>query len=285
VSEYKDEYTFWQLIGEYVIQVPIIQRDYAQGRESESVEEIRNSFLDDIYDTLMNNKHLDLDFIYGSLKDNNTFIPLDGQQRLTTLFLLHWYLAKKEEHITEAKGVLEKFTYETRTSSREFCNALVNDESAFNNTDFSALSNISDKIKDSHWFFLSWKKDPTIKAMLIMLDAIHNKFKNSSNLFNKLLSTEDKPISFQFIKLENFGLEDSLYIKMNARGKALTAFENFKAKFQQLLQKKEDKRELEQGFTEEFTNKMDGEWTDLFCFFRKSITSFCVLNVTGVSPS
>ena len=52
------------------------------------------------------------------------------------------------------------------------------------------------------------------------------------------------------------------------RGKALTPFENFKAKFQQLLQKREDDRKFEQGFTEKFTNKMDGEWTDLFWNYR-----------------
>lgn len=132
---------------------------------------------------------------------------------------------------------MKKFTYETRTSSREFCNALVNDDIAFKNADFSTLEKISDNIKDAHWFFMSWKKDPTIKSMLVMLDAIHKKFKNSSNLLEKLLNDKDIPISFQFIKLDNFGLEDSLYIKMNARGKALTPFENFKAKFQQLLSK------------------------------------------------
>ena len=39
MSEYKNEYTFWQLIEEYVIEIPIIQRDYAQGREFEKVED------------------------------------------------------------------------------------------------------------------------------------------------------------------------------------------------------------------------------------------------------
>lgn len=268
MSKYKNEYTFWKLINEYVIEIPIIQRDYAQGREFEKVEEIRNGFLDDIYNTLINEGHLDLDFVYGSLKENKIFIPLDGQQRLTTLFLLHLYLSIKEKQIGTVREELKKFTYETRTSSREFCNAIVNDDITFKNADFSTLEKISDNIKDSHWFFMSWEKDPTIKSMLVMLDAIHKKFKNSNNLFEKLLNEKDMLVSFQFIKLDNFGLEDSLYIKMNARGKALTQFENFKAKFQQLIQKREDDMKLKQGFTEEFTNKMDGEWTDLFWNYR-----------------
>ena len=45
---------------------------------------------------------------------------IDGQQRLTTLYLLHWYLAKRlTDRATELK-VLKKFIYATRTSSKEF---------------------------------------------------------------------------------------------------------------------------------------------------------------------
>lgn len=40
---------------------------------------------------------------------------------------------------------------------------------------------------------------------------------------------EKAPISFYYFPLEKYKLTDDLYIKMNARGKALTGFENFKA--------------------------------------------------------
>ena len=263
-----NEYTFWQLINEYAIHIPIIQRDYAQGRAFERIEEIRNSFLGSIQEALEDNKHLDLDFVYGSMKNDKIFVPLDGQQRLTTLFLLHWYLAVKENCIDEVRQILIKFTYETRTSSREFCNALVNDSSALKNVEFKSLEKISDHIENANWFFMSWQRDPTIKSMLVMLDAIHSKFKTTSNLFDRLTLTNYAPISFQFIELDNLGLEDSLYIKMNARGKALTTFENFKAKFQQFLQKKEDDIELTNGFTKHFLAKIDGDWTDLFWNYR-----------------
>ncbi len=74
--------------------IPIIQRDYAQGRPEE--EEVRQDFLRAIKVAL--DKPADdpslpfnLDFIYGSVEgpENTRFLPLDGQQRLTTLFLLH----------------------------------------------------------------------------------------------------------------------------------------------------------------------------------------------------
>lgn len=45
--------------------------------------------------SIISDKLINLDFIYGNL-DGDTFLPLDGQQRLTTLFLLHWYAYEKE---------------------------------------------------------------------------------------------------------------------------------------------------------------------------------------------
>ena len=74
------------------IEIPMIQRDYAQGRKSSDVSKIRSRFLESLYNSLTQKKSIKLDFVYGEITDNNTLIPLDGQQRLTTLFLLHLYL-------------------------------------------------------------------------------------------------------------------------------------------------------------------------------------------------
>ena len=39
-----NKYTFWKLLDENIIEIPIIQRDYAQGRADE--KRIRDKFLD-----------------------------------------------------------------------------------------------------------------------------------------------------------------------------------------------------------------------------------------------
>lgn len=234
---------FKELIEEYQIKIPIIQRDYAQGRIEASV--IRDKFLDNILAHLNNNKEMRLDFIYGSVK-NNIFLPLDGQQRLTTIFLLYWYFGKKEDKEID---FLKKFTYETRASSREFCQKLIQEE--FNT--FEDGDKLSEKIKNSSWFLYFWDNDPTIKSMLAMIDDIHKKF-NNEEFFDKL-----ELLKFHFIKLENFNLDDDLYIKMNARGKKLTDFEIFKAEFEKFLIS--NKKNL---FKEYFIKNIDGEWTDLF---------------------
>ena len=171
-----EKLTVWQLIEKTKIEIPIIQRDYAQGREDNS--DIRNNFLDAIFNAFKDNNTLELDFIYGN-QEGNCLQPLDGQQRLTTLFLLQWYIAVKENKLIESKEILKKFTYETRASSREFCNQLIEHGVDFNNllpTDFEttekSLNNaISKTIIDSSWFFLSWIKDPTISSMLTMINA------------------------------------------------------------------------------------------------------------------
>jgi len=237
---------FKNLIDKYSIQIPIIQRDYAQGRDEVGVKEIRDNFLETIKNKLEKNEILHLDFVYGSIKNNN-FIPLDGQQRLTTLFLLYFYFGKKENQNIE---YLSKFTYETRSSSREFCQKLVS-----SNIDLTQ-DILSEQIKDSSWFLPYWDNDPTIKSMFIMLDSIHQKFRDKT-FFSGLDN-----ITFEFFELEKFGLDDDLYIKMNARGKPLTPFENFKASFEAILEK------IDKDLKNKFSNKIDKEWIDIFWKYK-----------------
>lgn len=254
-------YSFWRLLEEQRIEIPIIQRDYAQGRKDK--KEIRKDFLNALHKSLDKEKPIKLDFIYGS-KSRDIFQPLDGQQRLTTLFLLHWYAALKDSMLDEdIKQVLLKFSYETRASSREFCNELVRRSIVIG----SDSESIRDIIVNSSWFFLSWEKDPTIDAMLRVIDDIHKVFHDLDNLWTKLLS-DNVLISFYHVELENFGLTDDLYIKMNARGKLLTPFENFKALFQKRID--DNEWDSEKSFLESFAYKVDTNWTDLFWAHRKN---------------
>ena len=264
-KNYKGEIlNFLELINKNVIEIPIIQRDYAQGRKDK--KELRENFLNTLLDHIENEKPIKLDFIYGSII-NNSFQPLDGQQRLTTLFLIYWYAAIKQNKLDEdTRNKLSRFSYETRITSRDFCNSLVN------KSDFLIIENgnISSKIIDSNWFFLSWKNDPTIEAMLRAIDDIHITFHKVENLWDKL-NSKNNLISFYYIELENIGLTDDLYIKMNARGKLLTPFENFKASFQKYIG--DQKWEMHQGFQEKFAYKIDTIWTDYFWqHFKKNNT-------------
>lgn len=255
---------FNELMQAHKLEIPIIQRDYAQGRKDK--KEIRQNFLKALYESITANNPIKLDFIYGSCQ-NGAFQPLDGQQRLTTLFLLHWYAAAKDkELVSDTKVLLSKFSYETRITSRDFCLALIKNDIAIPDS----KSNISDIIIDSNWFFLSWKSDPTIDAMLRTIDDIHKQFNTVENLW-AILNNKPSLISFYYVELENIGLTDDLYIKMNARGKLLTPFENFKASLQKMVE--DEKWEPETNFQDSFAFKIDTVWTDYFWHqFRKNNT-------------
>ncbi|EHH1935580.1 DUF262 domain-containing protein, partial [Vibrio parahaemolyticus] len=254
-NQHKGDVTnFWELLSNHKIEIPIIQRDYAQGRKDK--EEIRSNFLNALFESISEHHPIKLDFIYGNLEAGISH-PLDGQQRLTTLFLLHWYAAVKEQTLNKDNiEILKKFTYETRISSREFCHSLVS-----NKINFQDGSNPSEYIIDSSWFFLSWKKDPTIDSMLRTIDSIHEIFHDVDDLWERLTGDENL-ISFYHIELEGIGLTDDLYIKMNARGKLLSSFENFKASFQKHIN--DNVWEGDVDFVDSFALKIDTSWTDLF---------------------
>ena len=252
------------------IEIPKIQRDYAQGRENES--EVADRFLDKIFECLKDGTNLELDFIYGSVNNKIVYL-LDGQQRVTTLFLLYWYMALREDIFNEEiKEYLKKFTYSTRVSSREFCQNIIDniekikkyyDDEVGEKKYEVKLSNI---IKNFYWF--TNENDPTIKAMINMIDKIDDKYneisKNDSSI--KLFNNLEK-IKFYFLPLENFNLTDEIYLKMNARGKSLTSFENFKADFTDYILKINGNK-IDSSIQLQLSD-LDNKYTNLFWTLSK----------------
>lgn len=57
------------------IAIPLIQRDYAQGRMDNDVQRVRSRFLDSLYNAITN-EPITLDFIYGDIDENGTMTPL-----------------------------------------------------------------------------------------------------------------------------------------------------------------------------------------------------------------
>lgn len=277
---------FWSLLNEkkYTICIPRIQRDYAQGREEPEPTQIRQTFLKDVFESLRNNTTMDVNFIYGNIdmdkKGIQRFIPIDGQQRLTTLFLLHWYFATWAGKLTDAnKEILNRFQYETRFITGDFCNRLVSDvkvnlkdqieqeikeeEEKRKQKSDKKVRTLTDVIKDYYWFFSAYDHDATIKAMLVMLQEIHDTVKGLEDRsvvdgFFDTLTASDGPINFLFLNIADVGLTDEIYIKMNARGKALTRFENFKAQLSGYLAKTDD------VFSREFIGNINGTWSQFF---------------------
>lgn len=279
INQYK-KLKFTDLLEIYNrIVIPAIQRDYAQGREDKKAAEVRKTLLDDIFS---DKPEIDFNLVFGSREEyggKTCFIPVDGQQRLTTLFLLYLYNSK-------VNGVqiadLNKFTYETRRAAADFCKAIVDNDWE------NQKDKLSDSIKDCNWFMQYWNQDPTVISMLRMLDDIQKRAPEG-NFKEKL----DR-ITFYFYDLKQNGLNETLYIKMNGRGKPLTAFENLKAAIDNILPKELDYDFKEIGdeasgsnFKEKWQFCIDGKWTDAFWDkekphdIDKNLTKFIVRFLSG----
>lgn len=276
-----DKYkTLWGILKERKIEIPIIQRDYAQGRIGK--EHLRERFLGKMFDVLCGKGGtMTLDFVYGTI-ENDALYPLDGQQRLTTLWLLHWYIALKSDNLSANKDIFNCFTYETRISSREFCNHLctIDSNNYKNFKDKNKEKGIVEYIRNQTWFYQRYAQDPTVQGMLRTLggtkieDSTGNDIKDGlEEIFGKdtdfqkcwsLLTSEECPIVFVYkeMKDENLPLSDDLYVKMNARGKQLTDFENFKADLLDFAPDPDNPHKKLLG--QDIASLMDNAWTDVF---------------------
>ena len=289
--------TFWQLLKNDIptydfkhgILIPMIQRDYVQGRTNPKSSEIRKQFLDDIRDSIFdiyNGKKntLELDFVYGYIQ-NDVFIPLDGQQRLTTLFLLHWFFAIKKDLLFSYKEYFSKFRYQVRPSTDDFFRRLV----LFSYNDYKEATlnkkKLSEAIINKNWFLSKWKYDNTIMSSLKMIDDIQYLFNEDFYSFELLTNQDLPPITFNFLDIKELGLSDDLYIKMNARGISLTSFENLKAELGKFIKNSSFNKEYQFEFVHNegvanfdtetyFLTKIDTKWTDYFWNIRNSDNIF-----------
>lgn len=248
-----------------MIKIPLIQRDYAQGRESNSA--LRMEFIKYIFEYLEEGKELKLDFIYGSIIRENgklNFLPLDGQQRLTTLYLVHWYIINKEAGEEYNREYLSRFSYETRDTARRFFQHL---------QDFEFVKDVKGSIENAYWFSDYFRLDPTIESVLNALETIEKRYEVSYKKGS--LITNLKNIVFYVLPMDQFKLTDDLYIKLNARGKVLSPFENLKVDLIDRIKNEpyfnppiNPSNELTRY--DEIANKFDNKWTHLFWEKAKS---------------
>lgn len=266
------DWTFLELIEEFRIKIPDIQRDYAQGRDTDNINEIRKNFIDELINaiSLVGSKPVRLNFVYGSTdNDYNIFIPLDGQQRLTTLFLLHWYLCpQKELEVFQCEDKKCKLSYNVRFSSKDFCNQLaihsLEEITRRMHNEENIPYLLSEDIKNEAWFLWEWQSDPTVKGMLHMLDTLEQYLigLDKKELWNNLKNS--RRIVFNWMPLKEYGLTDDLYVKMNARGKELSEFDKLKSTLEEQLYKTENTPDYSMRRTSEWGTKVDNKWMDLF---------------------
>lgn len=271
------QYSFWQLVSSDMdstaILIPQIQRDYIQyrsGKVKTNLSRFVNNLISAISTT---NNPINLNFIYGNatkIHDTNgpvdTFTPIDGQQRLTTLFLLHYYVFN-EANTTLKNNLINCFYYKTRSTTQDFLDSLIEkNEKKFYDNELLP----SQIIKNTGWYSSLWDFDPSVLSCLKVLDQISKTFKSLDYIpdwkrLTDLLTSERCPITFMKLEIEGIDKPNELYIKMNSRGKQLTAFENFKTELYGYINEHSDR------FSLTFKQRMDGDWLSYLWNLLKKI--------------
>ena len=260
MQEINAKYNLKSLLENYRVVIPLIQRDYAQGRKDKRTTEVRKKLLQDINTALIDTNigPLDLNFIYGK-STNGKFIPLDGQQRLTTLFLVYLFAYRDNDDC----DFLGNFSYKTRNSSTKFFKSLVENRKNF----FTETKSPSEIIKDESWFADSWQLDPTVQ------DDISDSFDYEFDYVSVLSDANNQKLVFNFLDIDKLGSEDELYIKLNSRGRPLTDFENFKARLIDRIKK------IDSHLEREFSQNIDTKWTDVIWNIDKNAFDTNFLNL------
>ena len=265
-------HNFADIISASKIVIPKIQRDYVQG--SNAQQEKRDEFLTVLLEHLATDTDYHLDFIYGTGgAEQGEFLPLDGQQRLTTIFLVYWVLSQRSGSSYIDSN--DFFLYQTRRSSELFCQKLISEKIDFN--DLKDNMSISEYIKkESAWYLKQWENDPTIQAMLDMIDAVDTAIKvpEYKSKWESMCENSIKRLKFDCLNMKDYHLSDSLYVKMNERGKQLTTFENWKARFIKFLaddkfngikyEYAEDDRKNYSDIKKYFVQSIEHQWSDVF---------------------
>lgn len=271
-----NDMTLKSLFEKYYLIIPDYQREYAQGRDNSRDKKVLEMFIKTISDTLKEGSELSLDYVYGNIKKENgvdVFFPVDGQQRLTILFLFYVYCYQGIED--KEKAFLYKFKYAVNPHTNSFIELLLKNGASE-----------PEKAED-------WRKWIAVMSS-IHLDSCALSLLNAYREIQRRMKCEkidvdiDKleKISFQFLDTQKNDLPESIFWKMNARGRQLTDSEIFKAAAIKLISDNKKKEEFATGFSNLYSKVFNDLEKDLInadkCVMRL-VKSFCQWRTTSES--
>ncbi len=215
------------------ISIPRLQRDYVQGIN----ESIIRPFIND----LMNGTNtVDLNYIYGT-KNKEYFQPIDGQQRLTTIWLLRLCLSK-----TVGIEFNVSLQYDTREYANEYCKNLL----------WATIEDVR-KPQQATWYLKAWDNDYSVRAMNSAIDVIWKYMPNTKEDVLNILHSLDTRLQYCYLPLGE-DINEDIYIKMNRRGVQLSAFENLKSWLDKRAEVVNDS-----VFSKKWKERMDGSWSTM----------------------
>ena len=216
--------------------IPDLQRDYCWGNpySKDSEGSLVDSFLDSIFRVYSQepNNDITMGLIYGYYDELKSYhLQLcDGQQRLTTLFLImgviNRYVNNKYRELLISNFELQEddkephLLYGIRESSLYFLSDLT--------IHYFLDSNLSiNDIKAQYWFLNSYNQDPTILSILRALETIATRLDGREDL-EALGDFLQKHLKFLFYDMENRQNGEETFVVINTTGEPLSANQNLK---------------------------------------------------------
>ena len=220
--------------GDNKIIIPDLQRDYCWGdtvAEGQS-QTLAYNFVSGLLENENKDDEFNLGLIYGYEAPLGHIQLCDGQQRITTLFLLLGMLNKKTNGKFESLLVSENeknddyepyLQYAIRESSLYFLSDIVR---FFFTKDCSLKV---ESIKEQSWYFDDYNYDPSIKSMIKTMEVIENLLAGYSeddcSKFGDYISNK---LTFLYFDMENRKKGEETFVVINTTGEPLSQTENLK---------------------------------------------------------
>lgn len=237
--------------GERRIIIPDLQRDYCWGDpvHTEEKKELVTDFVASLMSQYQERKHgkrMNLGLIYGYESPADHIQLCDGQQRLTTLFLLIGMLNKLKFPGNDLRQLLisdrEYFNddqepylnYAIRETSLYFLRDLVCHFFVHEENDGDYVENVCDIFDEKSgqmcsWFFGEYIYDPSIRSMLRALGAIESAIKRSEisdwEDFSEFLVDR---LTFMYYDMGNRSNGEETFVVINTTGEPLSTNQNLK---------------------------------------------------------
>lgn len=234
-----NEYCLRELFGNNTkIIIPDLQRDYCWGDNAYVVSsdkkprELVSGFINNIVELYKENKELKttLGLIYGYEQPHNHIQICDGQQRLTTLFLLVGYINIRTQgafnnYIISEEEMNDDYEPHLQYAIRESTLYFLSDLSK--NIFIERKTNISD-IKQTSWYFNEYEQDASIQSMIAALTTIDKYFENLELDYETLGNFILNNLKVLYYDMENRSRGEETYVIINTTGEPLSASENIK---------------------------------------------------------
>ena len=251
-----ETYTLAELFsGERRIIIPDLQRDYCWGDENNTKStgekgELVSGFVNNLlaqfneYQNRNDKDYLNLGLFYGYEVPANHIQLCDGQQRLTTLYLLLGMINKNTiEHkedtlLTEGKFrryLISDFEYK-HDDKEPYLNYAIRETSLYFLSDlvckfFIGNTDKVENIKSADWYFDYYNLDPSIQSMLKALAKIEKLFGEDSNSSLDFLEFGDwliNKVAFLYFDMENRKNGEETFVVINTTGESLSSTQNLK---------------------------------------------------------